>query len=96
MLERDGIKITFSEVQKSKKGNVPEYIQQILDVDEKLKHFLVVHTVVSDEARRKILTPPEKRDPPQKKDTERDWIQFAKSGQHAKIVQHWIMNEVFF
>ena len=96
MLERDGIKITFSEVQKSKTGNVPEYIQQILDVDEKLKHFLVVHTVVSDEARRKILTPPEKRDPPQKKDTERDWIQFAKSGQHAKIVQHWIMNEVFF
>ena len=51
LLERDGIKITFSEVQKSKTGNVPEYIQQILDVDEKLKQFLVVHTFVSDEAR---------------------------------------------
>ena len=96
LIEENGIKITFSEVKKSKKDNVPEYIQQILDVDEKLKHFLVVHTFVSDEARRQILTPPEKRNPPQKKDTERDWVQFAKSGQHAKIVQHWITNEEFF
>ena len=60
------------------------------------KHLLVVHTFVSDEARRQILTPPEKRNPPQKKDTERDWVQFAKSGQYAKIVQHWITNEEFF
>ena len=96
LIVENGIKITFSEVKKSKKDNVPEYIQRILDADEKLKHFLVVHTFVSDEARRKILTPPEKRNPPQEKDTERDWVQFAKSGQHAKIVQHWITNEEFF
>ena len=95
-MERDGIKITFSEVQKPKKGNVPEYIQQVLGVDEKLKYFLVVHTFVSNEARRLILTPPEKRNPPQKKDTELDWAQFAKSGQHAKLVQLWITNEEFF
>ena len=94
--EENGINITFSEVNRSKKGNVPDHVQRILDADEKLKHFLVVHTFVSDEARRQILTPPEKRNPPQKKDTERDWVQFAKSGQYAKIVQHWITNEDFF
>ena len=96
LIEENGITITFSEVNRSKKGNVPDHVQRILDVDEKLKHFLVVHTFVSDEARRLILTPPEKRNPPQERDTERDWVEFAKSGQHAKIVQHWIMNEVFF
>ena len=69
LIEENGIKITFSEVKKSKKDNVPEYIQRILDADEKLKHFLVVPTFVSDEARRKILTPPEKRNPPYEKDT---------------------------
>ena len=96
LIEENGIEIKFSEVNKSKKDNVPEYIQRILDADEKLKHFLVVHTFVSDEARRLILTPPEKRNPPQERDTERDWVEFAKSGQHAKIVQHWITNEEFF
>ena len=31
------------------------------------KHFFVVHTFVSDEARKEYLTPPEKRNPPKKK-----------------------------
>ena len=30
------------------------------------KHFFVVHTFVSDEARKEYLTPPEKRNPPEK------------------------------
>ena len=30
------------------------------------KHFFVVHTFVSDEARKEYLTPPEKRNPPKK------------------------------
>ena len=33
------------------------------------KHFFVVHTFVSDEARKAKLTPPDKRDPPQKWET---------------------------
>ena len=51
LIEENGITITFSEVNRSKKGNVPDHVQRILDVDEKLKQFLVVHTFVSDEAR---------------------------------------------
>ncbi len=31
------------------------------------KHFFVVHTFVSDEARKKYLTPPEKKNPPEKR-----------------------------
>ena len=34
------------------------------------KHFFVVYTFVSDEARKAYLTPPDKRDPPQKWETE--------------------------
>ena len=30
------------------------------------KHFFVVHTFVSDEARKEYLTPPKKRNPPKK------------------------------
>ena len=37
------------------------------------KHFFVVHTFVSDEARKAYLTPQEKREPPQKRETEREW-----------------------
>ena len=72
MILENRIKITFSEVKNYKKDNVPEYMQRILDADEKSKHFLVVHTFVSDDPRRKILTPPEKRDPPQLRRTERE------------------------
>jgi len=35
------------------------------------KHFFVVHTFVSDEARKEYLTPPEKRNPPKKADRTR-------------------------
>ena len=48
LLEEDGIKITFSEVNKSQ-GNVPKHVQRILDEDENFKHFLVVHNCISDE-----------------------------------------------
>jgi len=96
LIEENGIEIKFSEVNKSKMGNIPKHVQNILDEDEKDKHFLVVHTFVSDEARREVLTPPEKRNPPRQRDTERDWVEWAASGKHAKVVQHWITNEEFF
>tara|TARA_Y100001968_G_C18908756_1_gene504246 strand:+ start:140 stop:493 length:354 start_codon:yes stop_codon:yes gene_type:complete len=48
LLEKDGIKITFSEVNKSRRGNVPKHVQHILNEDENLKHFLVVHDWISD------------------------------------------------
>ena len=35
------------------------------------RHYLVVHTFVSDEARKAYLTPPERRDPPEKRQSER-------------------------
>ena len=44
------------------------------------KHFFAVHTFISDEARRKALTPPEKRTPPQKRSTEKEWV----DGLHGK------------
>ena len=34
------------------------------------RHFFVVHTFVSEEARREYLTPPEKREPPEARPTE--------------------------
>ena len=41
-------------------------------IDNKFKkHFLVVHNFVSEEARVKYLTPPEKLDPPQTRLTEK-------------------------
>ena len=44
------------------------------------KHFFAVHTFISDEARRKVLTPPEKKTPPQKRSTEKEWV----DGLHGK------------
>ena len=42
-------------------------------IEEKFQnHFFVVHTFVSEEARKEYLTPPEKRNPPQKQLTERN------------------------
>ena len=75
LLEEDGIKITFSEVNKSKRGNVPKHIQRILDEDENFKHFLVVHNWISDEDRKGMLILPEKRNPPRTRMSEREWAQ---------------------
>ena len=36
----------------------------------KEKHFFVVHSYIDDEAKKNSLTPPEKRDPPQKRETQ--------------------------
>ena len=59
------------------------------------KHFFVVHTYISDEARRAHLSPPEKRDPFQKRVTEREWAEKASQGKHAKLMQKWIGNDEF-
>ena len=59
------------------------------------KHFFVVHTFVSDEARKNYLTPPEKKDPPEKRKTEREWAENA-VGKYARCMQTWCGNEEFF
>ena len=59
------------------------------------KHFFVVHTYISDEARRAHLSPPEKRDSPQQRVTEREWAEKASQGKHAKLMQKWIGNDEF-
>ena len=53
------------------------------------KHFFVVHTFISDETRKEYLTPPEKRDPPQKNLTEREWAERAK-GQYARCMRNFM------
>ena len=59
------------------------------------KHFFVVHTFISDETRRAILTPPEKRNPPQKTKTEKEWGEIH-DGPYARCMQTWLTNEEFF
>ena len=59
------------------------------------KHFFVVHTFISDETRRAILTPPEKRNPPQKTKTEKEWGE-SHDGPYARCMQTWLTNEEFF
>ena len=58
------------------------------------KHFFVVHTFISDETRKECLTPPEKRDPPQKNLTECEWAERAK-GQYAGCMQEFYGNDEF-
>ena len=60
------------------------------------KHFFVVHTFVSDEARKAYLTPPDKRDPPQKWETEYDWAEKTSKLKYAQCKQTWCGNEEFF
>ena len=62
----------------------------------KEKHFFVVHTFVSDEARKAYLTPPDKRDPPQKWETEYDWAEKTSKLKYAQCKQTWCGNEEFF
>ena len=58
------------------------------------KHFFVVHTFVSEEARKEYLTPPEKRNPPQKQLTEKKWAEEA-IGDFAQCMQTWVGNDDF-
>ena len=59
------------------------------------RHFFVVHTFVSEEARLQYLTPPEKRDPPEPRTTERQWAMNA-IGEYAQCMQTWCGNDDFF
>ena len=65
LIEENGIEIKFSEVNKSRRNDVPKHVKRILEEGDRLKHFLVVHNWISDEARRNWLTH-RKRNPPQK------------------------------
>ena len=59
------------------------------------RHFFVVHTFVSEEARREYLTPPEKREPPEPRTTELQWAVQA-VGEYAQCMQTWVGNDDFF
>ncbi len=59
------------------------------------RHFFVVHTFVSEEARREYLTPPEKRDPPEPGQPELQWAVQA-VGEYAQCMQTWVGNDDFF
>ena len=58
------------------------------------RHFFVVHTFVSEEARREYLTPPEKRDPSEPRQTELQWAVQA-VGEYAQCMQTWVGNDDF-
>jgi hypothetical protein len=58
------------------------------------RHFFVVHTFVSEEARREYLTPPEKREPPEPRPTELQWAVQA-IGEYAQCMQTWVGNDDF-
>ena len=62
----------------------------------KEKHFFVVHSYIDDEAKKNSLTPPEKRDPPQKWETEYDWAEKTSKLKYAQCMQTWCGNEEFF
>ena len=59
------------------------------------RHFFAVHTFISEETRKAYLTPPEKRNPPEKRRTEREWAEFA-NGKYARCMSTWVGNEEFF
>ena len=58
------------------------------------RHFLIVYTFVSDEARKAYLTPPEKRNPPEERQTEHQWAIDA-AGEFAQCMQTWVGNDDF-
>ena len=58
------------------------------------KHFFVVHTFISDEARKEFLTLPEKKRPPEERKTEEEWAESA-VGTYARCMQVWIGNDEF-
>ena len=59
------------------------------------RHFFVVHSFISEEARKQYLTPPEKQNPPSKTETEREWAEAA-TGEFARCMQTWAGNDNFF
>lgn len=59
------------------------------------KHFMCIHTFVSEAARREYLTPPEFRTPPEERASERQWAEAA-SGEFATCLQTWLGNSEFF
>ena len=64
-------------------------------IEEKFQnYFFVVHTFVSEEVRKEYLTPPEKRNPPQKQLTEKKWAEEA-IGDFAQCMQTWVGNDDF-
>ena len=65
-------------------------------IRDSYKHFLVVHAYVSDEARKEMLTPPEKRDPPQSRRTEREWAQENAKRKTQQLFNTGLRMRIFF
>ena len=63
--------------------------------DKFTKHFMVLHSFVSDEARQLYLTPPEIREPAEERATEHEWAEASK-GEYAQCLQTWVGNNEFF
>ena len=62
----------------------------IVMIEEKFsRHFMVVHTFVSGEAREKYCTPPEKREPKEERLSEYQWAVQA-AGEYAQCMQTWL------
>ena len=59
------------------------------------RHFFVIHTFVSQEARQQYLKPPEKRNPREIRPTELQWAVSA-IGEYAQCMQTWCGNDDFF
>ena len=59
------------------------------------RHFFVIHTFVSQEARQQYLKPPEERNPPEIRPTELQWAVNA-IGEYAQCMQTWCGNDDFF
>ena len=59
------------------------------------RHFMVVHTFVSDEARAMYCTPPEKCEPKAERLSEYQWAVQA-TGEYAQCMQTWLGNDDFF
>ena len=59
------------------------------------RHFMVVHTCVSDEARAMYCTTPEKREPKAERLSEYQWAVQA-TGEYAQCMQTWLGNDDFF
>tara|TARA_B100001175_G_C19399808_1_gene585674 strand:- start:704 stop:1063 length:360 start_codon:yes stop_codon:yes gene_type:complete len=61
-----------------------------------IKHWVAVHTFVSEEARKEYHTHPEKQNPPQAVETEKGWADRCDSLPFAKCRQTWAGTGEFF
>ena len=71
------------------------YLSYLLDGDN-IRVGLNKDLGFSDEDRKGMLVLPEKRNPPQRRKSEREWAQENERRGDASVVQHWLTTEDFF